>query len=473
MGTINVKNVVTDYGATGNGTTNDRPAIQNALDAADIDGGGIVFFPKGTYLIDNTLKLPNKVQMLGLGGTTFGAGSNDISLAATPADFLSQAVSVIKLANNSNVNMIEQKNNSTCILYNAGIENLILYGNKSQQTAGNGIHLTNITSDSNSERGHNRFRNIFIYNVKQTGFFCGTRHHELHLDNVIAYGCGTDGFEFHGEDMKANRIQSAANGNVGIKITDGGAGRFTDIDVWANDIAIEIYDTMNVFFLGLTSSSNNKYGLYIHTNSWAPWQIQIFRGNFEGNSKSGNNSYPEVRITSSSPIFGPQCIEFIACLFRGSYSNPKPSYAILDDSYQPARNIVTNCFFQRSNYAAGIINNNQIYSFNTNYDYDTRRCLDEFTVPYDFKNANYALLITDCYLTIDCASGNKTITLPRFANTQLGKIFIVSKSESSANSVTVNVTTGDTMVGVNTLTQIYQTLMIINAGANWYSIRIN
>lgn len=87
MGTINVKNVVTDYGAVGNGTTNDRVAIQNALNAAEADGGGIVFFPCGTYLIDNTLKLPNKVQMLGMGGTTFGAGANDISLAATPADF--------------------------------------------------------------------------------------------------------------------------------------------------------------------------------------------------------------------------------------------------------------------------------------------------------------------------------------------------------------------------------------------------
>lgn len=472
MGTINVKNVVTDYGAVGNGTTNDRPAIQNALDAAETDGGGIVFFPKGIYLIDNTLKLPNKVQMLGIGGTTFGAGANDISLA-TPDNFLTQEVSILKLANNANVNMLEQKNNTTFVLYNAGIENLIFYGNKSQQTAGNGIHLTNITSDNNAERGHNRFRNILIYNVKQTGFYDGTRHHELYLDNVIIYGCGANGFEFYGQDIKANRIQSAANGNVGIKITDGGAGRFNDVDVWSNDIGIEIYDTMNLFFFGLASSSNNKYGLYIHPNSWAPSQIQIFRGNFDSNSKSGNNLYPEVRVTSSSPIFGPSNIEFIGCLFRGSNTSPKPSYAIQDDSYKPARNIVTNCFFQRGNYVSGIINSIQIYAFKNNYDYDTRRCLDEFTVPYDFKNANYTLLIPDCYLTIDCASGNKTITLPRLADTQLGKIFIISKSESSANTVTVNVTVGDTIVGINTLNQIYQTLMIINAGANWYSIRTN
>lgn len=386
---------------------------------------------------------------------------------------MSQAVSVIKLANNSNVNMIEQKNNSTYILYNAGIENLVLFGNKAQQTAGNGIYLTNITTDNNAERGHNRFRNVLIYNVKQTGFFCGTRHHELYLDNVIAYDCGSSGFELYGQDIKANRVQAGANGNVGIKISDGGAVRLFDIDVWANETGIEIFDTMNIYFMGLTSNINKKYGLYIHSVNWSPLQIQIFRGNFDGNSKQGNGLYSDVKITSTSPNYGPSNIVLIGCLFRGSNSSPKPSYAIEDNSYQPARNIISNCFFQRSNYTAGIINNNQIYSFRDNYDYNTRKCLDEYTVPYIYKNINYNLLITDCYLIVDSGSGNRTITLPILTDTQLGKIYYVSKSDNSNNSVIVNASTGNSIVGTNTLNQIYQTLMIINAGSSWYSIKIN
>lgn len=42
---------VRDYGATGDGTTNDTAAIQAAIDAATAAAGGIVYFPSGTYSI--------------------------------------------------------------------------------------------------------------------------------------------------------------------------------------------------------------------------------------------------------------------------------------------------------------------------------------------------------------------------------------------------------------------------------------
>jgi polygalacturonase len=50
---------VKDFGATGDGTTDDSAAIQAALNA-----GTAIYFPTGTYLISSTLNLPNKNMTL-------------------------------------------------------------------------------------------------------------------------------------------------------------------------------------------------------------------------------------------------------------------------------------------------------------------------------------------------------------------------------------------------------------------------
>lgn len=58
---------VKTYGALGDGTTDDRAAIQSALDAAKAAGGGTVFVPAGTYLIKRPLILGSKVTLQGAG----------------------------------------------------------------------------------------------------------------------------------------------------------------------------------------------------------------------------------------------------------------------------------------------------------------------------------------------------------------------------------------------------------------------
>src|SRR6185369_12882563 len=49
--TLNVR----DFGATGDGTTDDAPAFQKALDALATAGGGTLFVPAGKYAIASTV----------------------------------------------------------------------------------------------------------------------------------------------------------------------------------------------------------------------------------------------------------------------------------------------------------------------------------------------------------------------------------------------------------------------------------
>ena len=60
---INVKS----FGAKGNGIDDDYKSIQTAIDKCSENGGGVIFIPKGTYLITNSLYLRKNVSIKGEG----------------------------------------------------------------------------------------------------------------------------------------------------------------------------------------------------------------------------------------------------------------------------------------------------------------------------------------------------------------------------------------------------------------------
>lgn len=83
---------VLDYGAMGNGRTDDTKAFQAAINAVNAMGGGTVFVPAGYYCLTETLSLPDGVGLVGelekgtARGTVLciygGKGKTDPALAA-------------------------------------------------------------------------------------------------------------------------------------------------------------------------------------------------------------------------------------------------------------------------------------------------------------------------------------------------------------------------------------------------------
>lgn len=70
-----VGNVMT-FGATGNGTTNDAPAIQAALNA------GSAYFPPGTYLISTGISIPQNRMLFGVAGQSIIIQAPNANLSA-------------------------------------------------------------------------------------------------------------------------------------------------------------------------------------------------------------------------------------------------------------------------------------------------------------------------------------------------------------------------------------------------------
>src|SRR5216117_596272 len=73
---------VRDYGAVGDGATNDTPAINAAIDAANGAGGGIVEFPAGNYKSKNSIHMKSNVTLqLDAGSTILGSSANTYDAA--------------------------------------------------------------------------------------------------------------------------------------------------------------------------------------------------------------------------------------------------------------------------------------------------------------------------------------------------------------------------------------------------------
>lgn len=93
---VNVK----DFGATGDGTTDDSTAIASAISHADTIGGATVFFPEGIYNVGSTgISLTSsKVNLLGVGS---GNEEASPSTAATVIKGTSTSDEVIKVGTSS------------------------------------------------------------------------------------------------------------------------------------------------------------------------------------------------------------------------------------------------------------------------------------------------------------------------------------------------------------------------------------
>ncbi|MDD4868678.1 MAG: glycosyl hydrolase family 28-related protein, partial [Mycobacterium sp.] len=142
-GFFDVKNPT--YGAKGDNATSDSTAINAAITAAEAAGGGVVYFPSGTYIIDATLTLKPKVHLCGAG------------VAAT----------VLKLKNGAKTDVIKTANYGAGGIADFSVRELTIDGNLANNTTGNGLLIDGLRFQLDSLRIHHAAEDNL--NVQSTG----------------------------------------------------------------------------------------------------------------------------------------------------------------------------------------------------------------------------------------------------------------------------------------------------------------
>ena len=310
-----------DFGAVGDGATNDTAAVQAALDAAYNAGGGSVYLPSGVYLVTGqsdyptggTLQIRDNVEFYGDGMGT----------------------SVIKLAdgwNGSVTGMLRtpyaQENS------NIFVHDLTLDGNRAHTTGKVDGWFNGYAPGQSGQDSNITLQRVEIMNMSGYGFDPHEQTVNLTIRDSIAHGNGLDGFvaDFilgdsvyennvaYGNDRHGFNIVTSTegitlrgnvaydNGSSGIVIQRGSE----DIPI-VSDVMIEggaIYGnakegiqvklTDNVIIRDVDVYENGTNGIRIFGSR----DVVVEDSHIFNNSQSKNNGYSEVRIQDYDDMSG-------------------------------------------------------------------------------------------------------------------------------------------------------------------------
>lgn len=259
---------VRDYGAVGDGVTDDVAAINSAIVAVNAAGGGVVYFPEGTYAVNDAgtsiaISLLSNVRMEGA-----GRGASTIKLAD------SQNAHVIHATSVSNIgiarltvdgNRANQSSDAHCIrgaevsgfvidevecknayrygigLQSGTIERVWITNCDVHDSGGDCIDLKN-TDDDNDE--------IFLSNVRASNFgLNGSLTEQAGIDirgpatltGIFVDGFSSDGTGVrfrNGELLDANGLGGHRSSLTGFKIAAVSAGTTLGVSIIARDVTV-------------------------------------------------------------------------------------------------------------------------------------------------------------------------------------------------------------------------------------------
>ena len=220
---INVKN----YGAVGDGSTDDTDAINAAIAAAN--DGDMVFFPKGTYNISSTLTISKPIVLQGILSPISFVGSIIYKTGNFEGIVLATSGVVIR---DMGLDGVGTSVDTKCGIYTTHkciLDNVAVHNQGAQ-----GIYLSQSTTGDNLNES---YLNIYVVNNNSVGLMIENVSGDA--DNVnamtvivpLAQGNANDGVRIATGFSDFIHIYAESNGGYGVRI--GGASHFGYI--WTED----------------------------------------------------------------------------------------------------------------------------------------------------------------------------------------------------------------------------------------------
>jgi len=295
---------VRDYGALGDGSTDDTLAFNDAISAAT-STGGTVYVPHGTYILDATNISNVTASMNGesMKGTvlklidSYSSSQNLLRVVSTDSIIISN---LTLDGNKDNVSDGMQYGLYISTTNNSGAVNVT-----SRNWTGVGVHFYNNTrafgdrlySTGNGYHGFEfeqntlgTFSDIHGYNntlhgiLVSPGEVSGTGSRGNTFNNIVGSGNSQYGLAFN-----------AANGDVSEFLSEGDV--FSDVILTDNDqYGLNIYKQNGQTFNGLYIYNNGFFGIYLFESS-----NNRFNGfELHNNSQASDGGYDEILLEGYS-----------------------------------------------------------------------------------------------------------------------------------------------------------------------------
>jgi hypothetical protein len=271
------------FGAKGDGLADDLPALQKAVDICAQSGGGWVFLATGTYLLNGTLILRDRVNIQGAGMFN----------------------STLRLAEGVNLPVVSDEGHTPTRDFAFGraqLANFAIDGNKTGNPSGQEGILTSAYFSI--------FENLLIHDCGTHGIRMGDRKLENassqnRVSGCRIFDCNETGIYLDVNSIDHNIISNYIYGcDVGIVIRNGGV-RVVNNDIYSHaSAAIDVDQTSYGVVIASNDFNGNKRSVIRVSRTSQPtprtWSQFLITGNsILGDNLEADNLYDAIYVETS------------------------------------------------------------------------------------------------------------------------------------------------------------------------------